>query len=156
MLKLFMNIIAFILFGFMLITGCSDDSNPVKDDDTDHDHAEAVGCVVSSSGVELARYEKGVVTGTLGVKAGEETALLTIRFIASDGDLFQPDGDHYSLDWELAALDIAEIEQHEEDGKWSFHLVGKKAGATDITLKILHGDHADFVAKPIPVQVTES
>ena len=94
------------------------------------------------------------MTGKLQVKVGDETPLLTIKFSADDGDLFQPEEDHYQLDWEFAASDIADIEQHAEDGKWRFHLHGIKAGSTEIIFKILHGDHADFVAKPIPVQVT--
>ncbi len=143
----------FFLTTFFFIIGCSDDNNPVKESDTDHDHAEAVGCIISSSVVELARYEKGAVTGQLQVKAGEETPLLSIVFIAEDGDVFQPEENHYKLAWDFSASDIAEIEQHDEDGRWRFHLKGKNAGNTDITFKVLHGDHADFVAKPIPVQV---
>lgn len=153
MFKIFKLTVA--VLALSLIMGCSNDSNPVKDDDTDHDHAEAVGCVISSSGVELARYEEGAVTGSLNVKVGETTPLLSISFIAEDGDIFQPEDDAYSLAWEVADADLAKIIQHDEDGKWLFHLSGIATGNTEITFKVLHGDHADFVAKPIPVQVTE-
>ena len=96
----------FAIAALFIFIGCSDDSNLVKDDDTDHDHAEAVGCVISSSGEELARYEAGEVTGKLTVKAGEETPLLSIKFIAEDGDLFQPEEDHYKLDWEFSTPEL--------------------------------------------------
>ena len=68
MFQSFSKRLLFVLFSFVFVISCSDDSNPVKDSDTDHDHAEAVGCLISSSGVELARYEKGSVTGNLPVQ----------------------------------------------------------------------------------------
>lgn len=148
--------VSWVLLALIFVTSCSKDSNPVADDDhSDHDHAEAVGCVISSSGLELARYEEGTVTGQITVKVGEDTPLLSIRFIAEDGDLFQPEEDHYVLDWEFSEADIAELEQQDEDERWLFHIHGESEGATNVTFKINHDDHADFVAQPIPVVVTE-
>ena len=48
----------------------------------------------------------------------------------------------------------AEEEHEEEDAQWRFEVVGLKAGTTQITLQLLHGDHPDFTAAlPIPVTV---
>jgi len=58
------------------------------------------------------------------------------------------------LGWSVTDGSIAEVEQHSEDGKWNFHIKGKKLGTTAIEIKIMHGDHADFVSKPIPIEVT--
>jgi hypothetical protein len=150
----FAHILIFLI-GSIMFFSCSDDSNPVKDDDMDGDHAEAVGCVIFSDDVELARSEKGTVTGQLQVNAGEETPVLTIQFVAEDGDLFQPDEEASLLKFEFADNSIATITQIADYGKWKFNLHGIKAGTTEVTFKIMHGDHADFVAKPIPVEVTE-
>ncbi len=129
--------------------------NPV-DHDHDDNHAEAVGLVITQSGAEIVRYENGVVTGKITVKAGEETPLLSVQFINEhDGDLFTPDGDHHTLGWTMADELIAELEQHNEDGKWKFHIHGKTTGNTTIEIKIMHEDHADFVSLPIPVEVTQ-
>ncbi len=154
MLKIVLKLLP--LFALLFLSShCSKDDNPVDDSDTDHGHAEAVGFVLSSSGIDLIRYEKGVIAGELEVEEGELTPLLTINFIAEDGDLFQPDGEHFKLNWEVDNTDIADVVQHEEDGKWRFHIQGKQAGETTIIFEILHGDHADFVSLPIPVHVHE-
>ena len=139
----------------VLAASCNKDSNPVGENELFGDHADAVGCVVFNDDVELARSDKGEVTGQLEVKNGQKTPLLTVKFIAEDGDLFQPEGEHYTLNWEVAAADIAAIEQSTENGKWRFQLAGKKVGTTGVVLKIFHGDHADFVANTIPIKVTE-
>jgi len=136
-----------------LLTACGDDDNPVHDHDGEH--SEAFGVVVLNSGAEVARDEAGTITGEIDVGVERETALLSLRFIAEDGDLFLPDGDDASLSWEIADEAIAGIEHHDEDGAWAFHIVGHAAGVTTIRLKILHGDHADFVSRPIEIHVTE-
>lgn len=47
-----------------------------------------------------------------------------------------------------------EGEEHGEEGFGRFEVVGLKAGTTQITLQLLHGDHPDFTAAlPIPVTV---
>lgn len=146
-----LNLLVFALF----IAGCGDD-NPVDTDHTDEVHAEALGLILRTSGQEIVRYENGEVNGEIEVGHGKETALLTARFIAEDGDLFAPDTDGgWSLGWEIADESIAEFEQHEEDGAWSFHIVGLEEGQTTITLKINHGDHSDFVSKEITIHVEE-
>jgi hypothetical protein len=135
------------------LAACGDDDNPV---DSDHDeHAEAVGLVITDSGAEIVRDERGTVTGEIEVGVERETTLLSVRFLAEDGDLFVPEDDHYSLGFEIADESIAEIEWHEEDGKWAFHVVGHAAGETTIRLKIMHDDHADFVSRPLEIHVTE-
>lgn len=140
----------------LLSIGCSDDDNPVHDDHDDV-HAEAIGFVIRSNGVEIARYENGEISGEIEVGVDKETALLSVRFIDEDGDLFTPDTrDGFSLAWEIGDETIAELEQHEEDGAWSFHVSGLIAGSTTMVLKLNHGGHADFVAQAIEVHVTEN
>jgi len=155
MLKSTFQFLALFFIVTLFLVGCSKDNNPVSENDTDHNHAEAVGFVITSSGVEVVRYQEGQVTGSIQVVVAEMTALLTISFIAEDGDFFQPNDDDYKLDWQVSDTGIADVHQHEEDGKWRFHIEGVSAGATTIVFKILHGDHADFVAQAIPVEVTK-
>ncbi|MDE2706408.1 MAG: hypothetical protein OXI35_15160 [Gemmatimonadota bacterium] len=146
-----LSIFALALF----IASCGDDDNPVDPDHHD-DHAEAIGLIVRDSGAEIIRVESGAVTGEIEVGHGKETALLSVRFIAEDGDLFTPDeDDDYSLGWEIADESIAEVEQHDEDGAWAFHIIGLEEGETTIRLKINHGDHADFVSPEIEIHVSE-
>ena len=138
------------------MASCGDDDNPVDTDDHDEEHAEALGLVIRSSGEEIVRYENGEVEGVIEVGHGKETPLLTVRFIAEDGDLFVPDADDdFSLGWEIADESIAEVEQHELDGPWGFHVVALEEGETTIVLKLNHAGHADFVSKEIEIHVEE-
>ena len=143
------------LLAILLFAGCGDDDNPVDPHEWD-DHAEAFGLVILSSGEELVRQESGKVEGEIEVGHGLETALLTVRFIAEDGDRFVPDADDgYALDWEIGDESIAEVEHHEEDGPWSFHIAGLEEGETTLVIKLNHNDHADFVSKDIEIHVEE-
>ncbi len=140
----------------LFIASCGDDDNPVDPQLHDEEHAEAVGLVVRDSGTEIVRVESGRATGEIEVGHGKETALLSVRFIAEDGDLFTPDEkDGYALGWEIADESIAEVDHHAEDGAWAFHIVGLEEGETTIRIKINHGDHADFVSPGIEIHVSE-
>ncbi|MCE2447738.1 MAG: hypothetical protein J4F35_04920 [Candidatus Latescibacteria bacterium] len=153
---MFKSISALSIFALaFFIASCGDDNNPV---DTEHEeeHAEAVGLIIRNSGEEIVRYENGEVEGEIEVGHGLETALLSVRFIAEDGDLFTPDEDEgFALDWEIADESIAEVGHHEEDGAWAFHIVGLEEGQTTILIKISHEGHADFVSKEIEIHVEE-
>jgi len=139
----------------LMSSGCGDDDNPVKDDH-EGEHAEAVGFVIRNSGVEIVRSEGGTTSGEIEVGHEKETPLLSVRFIDEDGDLFTPHSDDgFALGWEIADESIAEIEQHEEDGAWAFHVAGLTEGQTILTLKLNHEGHADFVSLPIEIHVEE-
>jgi len=137
-----------ILFTF---TACN---NPASSEEEDH-HEEPVGAVLTMNGQEIARYdgENGEVTGGIEVNEGEETTLITIQFIADDGDLFQPDEPEFSLNWKDIDTSVADVEQHDEDGKWRFHIHGEAAGTTSVVFQLFHDGHSDFDTGAIPVTV---
>ena len=143
-----------LMIMFLLFAGCGKDDNPVGPEDSDH--VEAVGCVVKQGDVEVARAEKGAVTGQFIVEERVESALLSFHVIAEDGSLFQPDVEENLFAWESKRDDIADAIQYETDGDWGFHIKGFETGQTSIVFKILHGDHDDFVSLEIPIQVTAS
>ena len=145
------------LFPFAItLAACGDDDNPVNTDADGDTHADAFGVQIISSGQELARYASGRVSGEIEVGHEKETALLTVRFIGEDGDIVTPDADDgFSLSWEIADETIAEVEQHAEDGAWSFHIVGVANGQTSIVIKLNHNGHTDFVSLEIPIHVEE-
>ena len=140
-----------LAIGFVA-TGCDSD-NPV-DGTKDQHHADAFGLVVYSSGAEVIRLEKGVVTGEIEVGHGKETPLLTARFLDESGQTFTPH-DELSLGFQMGDESIAKIDRHPDDGHWNFHVVGVAEGETTLVIQLLHGDHADFVSTGIPVHVDE-
>ncbi len=127
----------------------------------DHDeHPDPFGATLIMNGVEIATQEGGVITyhegDHLELEVGEETNLIQIRWISEDGDRFTPEVDEgYSLQWIIEDENILEVEQHEEDGPWSFHLVGQDSGETTIVFELWHNNHSDFTTLPFEVHVEE-
>ncbi|MCB2213130.1 hypothetical protein KQI52_13535 [bacterium] len=160
------------LFALLLILpACSeDDDNPVDAGETEH--TEAFGARLLLGETVLAEADGSEVTGSLELTAGVTTELITVQFLDEDGDWFDPaDHDHEAApaeenedhDSELALViadtdiatftlgeDIAEATTH-----WSLTLTGVDAGATTLTVKILHEGHDDYVSPTFPITVVE-
>lgn len=145
---------AFLVATLFTLQACDTTSN-------DHDdHSDPFGAALIMNGVEIAAQEGGAITyldgDHLELEVGEETNLIQIRFIAEDGDRFTPDADDgFSLQWKVADESVLEVEQHEEDGPWSFHLVGTGVGETTVEFDLFHNDHSDFTTLPFDVHVEE-
>lgn len=136
----------------VFISSCSD--NPV--DKPSEAHVEAFGLVIYNSGAEIVRYQNGTVTGEIEAIEGEDTALLTVRFLDESGNVISSDklaGNEHTLHWEIKNTAIADVEQHNDDGKWNFHIEGKEVGQTTVKIILFHNDHADFTSKEIPIHV---
>lgn len=132
----------------ILIAGCN---NPADSDEEEHPHPE--GAVFMMNGEEIIQYENGEASGTIEVDEGEETPLITIYFIDEGGNQFQPDEPENSLNWTDINHSVAEIEQHDEDGKWSFHVLGIAQGSTTVTFQLYHNEHSDFDIQDVTINV---
>ncbi len=127
------------------------------DDDGHSDHAEAHGLRLTLNGVNVYQVLEGEVSCSsapcgITISEGEETALISATFLDHDGDALseaQLNEDQFSLGHEFETAGVAEFEQHDEDGKWRFHIHGEAAGTTAFQLKLMHGDHADFTTPPV-------
>lgn len=150
------HLLTILITGVLLWTSCT---NSTSSDDHD-EHEEPFGVALYMNGEEIAAQEDGEVSYNEGnhleLEAGQETDLITVRFIAEDGDRFEPDGE-YSLQWEIDNDDVLEVEQHEEDGPWAFHLVGLSAGDASVQFVLWHDSHGhgDFTSKWFEVHVSE-
>jgi hypothetical protein len=127
----------------------------------EEEHATPFGVAMILNGVEIAVQENGEITYNNGdhleLEVGEETNLITVRWISEDGDRFVPNTDEgYSLNWIIADENVVEVEQHEEDGAWEFHLVGLGAGESDLQLQLFHNDHSDFTSSAFEVHVEQA
>lgn len=141
----------FILLLALGVAACGD--NPVDHDDDEHSDVHGLRLVLN--GVEVYRLLEGQVSCQqepcgVDVPEGDETALIRVEFLDDDGnEIHDEDLDEgFSLDYEFENPTIAEVEQHDEDGKWNFHIVGKQAGETKMIVKLMHGGHADFETLP--------
>ncbi len=140
-----------LLFAAMVFTACEKD-NPVEAEEHDHDHAEAVGLVLSSNGESVVNYTDGEVLGTIELNLNDGAVSYQLQFIAEDGDRFVPEEDHYSLDYEISNNAVFSLLMDQKND-WDFSLEPKQAGSATLVIKIMHGDHADFVSAPLQVEV---
>lgn len=153
--KYSLHLVAVLLTSALLWTGCQNSTSSGEDEELD-----PFGVALIMNGVEIAKQENSEVSyhegDHLELDAGEETSLITVRFIDEDGDRFQPN-ENFSLRWLIDDEDVLEVEQHEEDGPWNFHLVGLAEGETTIRFLLWHdsGDHEDFTSLPFEVHVEE-
>lgn len=125
----------------VLIAGCD---NPAGDDH--EEHADPAGLQLVMNGEVLLTYMNNEVSGQLNLVEGVETDLITVEWLDENGEEIHGEDldEAYSLDWEIEDENIAQVERHNEDGRWSFHMHGESAGVTKIQLMLLHGDHADL------------
>lgn len=135
-----------------MMTGCSEDKNPVE---AGHEHNEAEGVLLKIDGAVVVRVEEGVVKeGKITVKLNETTNSIFASFLDHDGEEFIPDEEGSYLLPEIAdeSIATADIVTGQE---WHFTITGEKAGTTTLVVKLMHGDHHDFLTPAIPVEVTE-
>ena len=169
-----------ILMSFVAVLpfvgGCGEDDNPIVDDHEEETgtHADADGFVLEVDEAEVYRQFQGEQIGDLTVGVGEEIEVHVAFLDASGaeihvGEVEEDEQGHseeetFSLsltDYDAGIISIhlseeeeAHAEEEHGEEKWRFEVIGLKAGTTQITLQLLHGDHPDFTAAlPIPVTV---
>jgi len=140
---------------FLLIAGCSEDDNPV--DQGDSPHLEANGVMLISNNdtlVTAATANDADVVGEIHVYEGEETADISVRFLNDEGEWISPDPEDQDHSMEIIIGNGDMIEAHVHD--WEFHIGGLEEGETWIRVRVLHGDHADYLSPRLPVHVEHS
>jgi hypothetical protein len=144
-----------VLIAVLFIAGCSSEDDPVT---PPADHFQPEGITILSGVDTLVSYFQGVVRhgDTLRAPAGNNLSPhWNIRFMDGNRTQITPPATTHRLGWIIANNAVAEVYRDPGD-EWDFHLRGKESGITTITLRVLHGDHADFTTVPIPVLVDSS
>jgi hypothetical protein len=143
------SILTLFLVFSLALTACEDDHHH-----NDIDHFEAIGLVVYSSGMKVVSILRGQTTDTLRATVAVLSDHYQVRFYNEKEEIVDAPGHEQSFAWEIADASILEVVQDAgEEGKFEFHLRGKKAGRTEIEFFIMHDDHADFRSGKIPVVV---
>ena len=151
------NLFLLSILGMFTFSACTNSTSAGEEE-----HEDAEGFYLRSSGSNIVTQNPDEdLTGGITVQAGTETAAIEIFFIDHDGEAFQPEDDEDTLGYVFITDGIAnpgsaEFEQHEEDGKWEFHIHGETAGMVYLRLMLMHDDHSDFDSQLIPITVTEA
>jgi hypothetical protein len=123
-------------------------SNPVEEEHEDH----AVGLLfVDAQGQEVARVNIEAspdVTGQFTIAAGA-TQTLQVFALAEDGDRIEIDGEEFGLEVDPIAGGVATASVQ---GANRLVLTGNQAGATAVTVALLHEGHRDL-ERSVPVVV---
>lgn len=136
-------IFALCMSAILIFSSCDNSTGP----DDDHEHSDPEGIELIHDGEVIIRYLDQEVTELehLHYHVGEEYHF-DVEFLDEHGDHIHAEDyeDGYSLVWDIEDESIFEIEQHEEDGRWSFHLVPLAEGASKVQFILNHGDHSHF------------
>ena len=135
---------------FIFATSCEDD--PIAPQE---EHVKAIGMVFYTSGIEVARIEKGVTSDTLIAPLNGLSDRIYVKLIDEDGDELLPSSSETeTLNWEVENSSIAVVWQPEgEEGSFQFFLEGYQLSETEVELFVMHGDHSDFRSGKIPLKV---
>jgi hypothetical protein len=119
----------------------------------DEDHEDVAGFQIFLNNSVVASQSGTNVTGTITLTQGTTTSALRVEFIDPDGDvmIISDDDDYLQVD---SSNNNVVTSQLDASSDWSFTLSGVSAGQANITIKLMHGDHADFESRPIPVVVS--
>ena len=135
----------------IMVTACDED-DPIAPQE---EHFEAIGVVLTTSGIQLAAILRGETDDTLRAEVGTVGDHIRVSFYNENEEIVEaPDDFEKTLGWEIAQPDLLEVHQDDgHDGEFEFHLRGLKPGVTTIELFIMHAGHSDFRSGPIPVVV---
>ncbi|MBS12690.1 MAG: hypothetical protein CME19_13935 [Gemmatimonadetes bacterium] len=97
---------------------------------------------------------QGETTGTLTVVQADSTDHLEVQFFDAQGVEFQPAAPPHALGIAVADTTLLGIDPPMDPEFWAFRLIGRAAGATTITLSILHDGDPEETFATIPVTVT--
>jgi len=146
----------FFILALLLTTGFL--ASCGTEDDHDHEeHSDPEGLALYIDGSQVAKQENGTVTYAEGghVHAHmDEASSAEVYFIDDDGDEFQPEEEYYTLGIESdpEGQVTASISS---SNKWAFGMQCTSAGTADVTFKLMHDDHADFVSMDFEVLCEE-
>jgi hypothetical protein len=119
-------------------------------------HILADGLLVRQSGAALVTEWRGVQHGAIEVVPGIPERDLQLQFLRSDSTVFalaDTCPENY-LSFDIADTSLVSVVL-EAGRKWTFDLVGKRAGTTTVVLIAWHQNHVHIHSLPIPVTVLD-
>lgn len=148
-----------LLTGFLslFLTFCSENHTD-SHDDHDDDHVEAVGMRLISGTTTLTEYIKDDVSKFSAVTAtiGDTTDQITFQVFKEDGiGWITPHKENVNLKATIADPTVFEIiPKTGSHGQFEFFILGKKAGSTTVTFRVIHDGHGDFESRPVNITIS--
>jgi len=143
-MKVSFNLLLLTLLVILTTTACKEAH--------DDDHLDIGAFRIISNGEIVAQQSGTQVTGSISVAAQTTSALMTLEFRTPDGTILNITDDDLYLRVDTNSPTLVSA-QNSATNRWGFTLTGVGPGSASITIKLMHGNHADFESRPIPVTV---
>lgn len=118
----------------------------------DDDHLDIGSFRILSNGEIVAQQNGTNVTGSITLARETTSPVLTLEFRDPDGSVITITDDDLYLEVDSNNPGVV-LAQNSNESRWSFTLSGVSTGSTGIVVKLMHGNHADFESRSIPVTV---
>jgi hypothetical protein len=128
----------------MIFAGCKKSS--------DHDHMDIAGFRILVNSEVVAQQTGTVVTGSISLDRGTTSSVMTVEFRDPEGNVLNITDNDFSLRVVSSTTSVVSVQQV-SGLKWSFELVGVSPGQSNLTISLMHGNHADFESRAVPVVV---
>ncbi len=114
-----------------LVSACAETTEP-------DEHMEPHGLAISLGSTVLVEIDGQMVTGSLTVRAGQETDDVQVRFLDQHGDRIPFDRSEFYLEVTVADETVAWFEQH-FPGEFGGHFHGTTVGQTTLIFSVMRG-----------------
>lgn len=121
---------------------------------TEHDEEVDIhGMVISDAGTPVVTDDDGVVTGSISVDAGEETADYAFTFLDHDGDPVTSGLSDFTVE---ATVDDVDVAVFHATSDFEAHFEGISVGSTTVVISLVHAADGDdhYTSPPIDVDVS--
>ncbi len=118
----------------------------------DEDHLDIGSFRILSNGQVVAQQNGTNVTGAITLSSQSTSGVMSLEFRDPDGDIITITDDDLYLEVDTNNPGVV-LAQNSNSSRWSFTLTGVGPGSAGIVIKLMHGNHADFESRPIPVTV---
>lgn len=118
----------------------------------DDDHLDIGSFRILSNGEVVAQQNGTNVSGNITLARETTSAVLTLEFRDPDGSVLTITDDDLFLEVDTNNPGVV-LAQNSNESRWSFTLTGVSAGSAGIVVKLMHGNHADFESRSIPITV---
>ncbi len=124
--------------------------------DEESEHAEAYGLEVTQGAETVARVFEAQAAGSLRVTVGAAPTAFRIVFLDRRGArLAEQDMEpEHRLEWTVTGAAEAVRIASDPQQRFGFTVEGRQAGGAALTIRLMHGEHADFTTPAGAVPIT--
>lgn len=139
--------VAMFAITLTLFVGCSNSTS------TEEEEQEPVGIRVKLNNAVVAeQLENGTVQGTINLTQSQSNTY-QVLFVDEAGEEFTPELEEHSLEAVSSNANVSVTAVNFGQAPFTVSLTGSAQGTAELTLTMLHVGEAEFISRPITVNV---